>query len=618
MRYLGNKTKLREHINNILNKYNIEGNIFCDLFTGTASVADYMKGKYSIIANDFMYYSYVIAYARLYNSRIPNFEAFNKQYKSNIFDWINIQSDNNLKEDGFIFQNYTPHANRMFFTEYNGKKIDTIRCKIEELKANNFIDTNEYFYLIASLLENVMSISNTSGTYEAFFKYWQSRAIPNFVFSPLEINEAEIVGNISVFNEDSNKCIRHLHGDILYLDTPYTVTQYASAYNILETIAKNDCPEIKGIAGKRGKGKCVSYYSYKNHALEQFEDLFRQADFRHILVSYSNQGVLNLDELIGLAKKFAKNGIVNVEFLNYQEYQNHRSSKKRKGEQLKEVILYFEKEISTIKSPLNYFGSKDTLFPQIQKLFPKHIGTFVDAMGGAFNIGVNVVATDCVIYNDINPLIKAIVEWLLQPNKENIIMYVENIILQNDLRKANKETYMRLRDKYNVSKNDYKLLYVLHMYAFQNLIRFNSEFCFNTPIGIAGYSEDIRKRIERFISRTPKIIFRNTSFKELLNMDFTPDTVFYFDPPYYISTAGYNDGKRGLEGWNLELEEQLLQVLLELHNRGFKFLLSNVIEHKGKKHQILIDWCNHNKFKIYPVGVSGWRYKKNEIIIKNY
>jgi adenine-specific DNA methylase len=61
MRYLGSKVKLLEFIHRTIIKYNIIGNSFCDLFAGTASVSDYFKGQYEIIANDFMYYSYVFS-----------------------------------------------------------------------------------------------------------------------------------------------------------------------------------------------------------------------------------------------------------------------------------------------------------------------------------------------------------------------------------------------------------------------------------------------------------------------------------------------------------------------------------------------------------------------------
>ena len=48
MRYLGNKTKLLSFIESVINKHNINGEIFADLFSGTASVGDYFKDRYNV------------------------------------------------------------------------------------------------------------------------------------------------------------------------------------------------------------------------------------------------------------------------------------------------------------------------------------------------------------------------------------------------------------------------------------------------------------------------------------------------------------------------------------------------------------------------------------------
>ena len=94
--------------------------------------------------------------------------------------------------------------------------------------------------------------------------------------------------------------------------------------------------------------------------------------------------------------------------------------------------------------------------------------------------------------------------------------------------------------------------------------------------------------------------------------------MFYFDPPYYITSAAYNDGKRGMKGWGIEQEKELLSILKFLDSLGYKFILSNVIKHKERTNNILLDWIEENNFKLIEAGVSGWRYAKNEILVINY
>ena len=109
--------------------------------------------------------------------------------------------------------------------------------------------------------------------------------------------------------------------------------------------------------------------------------------------------------------------------------------------------------------------------------------------------------------------------------------------------------------------------------------------------------------------------------QDYINIDwqsFSKETVFYFDPPYFITNAGYNDGKRGGKGWSIEEEKQLLEILKKIDRLGYKFMLSNVIKHKGKEHTMLIEWAEKNKYTIKNIGKSGWRYTKKEVLIKNF
>lgn len=616
MRYLGSKVKLLSAIEEVIRRYHIQGETFADLFAGTGCVGDHFKDRYKILSNDFLYYSYVMNRAKLENEKIPDFDQFQKRYRRDIFQWLN-QLEFQPDESYFIFHNYTPKAGRMFFTEENGIRLDGIRLKIEELYRDEVISEREYFFLLASMMESMTKISNTSGTYEAYFKFWDSRAEKEFEIQPLEMCESRLHGQNEIYNMDTNRLVRNISGDIAYIDPPYTVTQYVSAYHMFETLTKYDCPNIKGVGGKRSRGDKNSLYAQRANARMSFEDLFRQINFKHVLVSYSNQGLVPLEELCQLAKKFAVNGVVHVEYFDYREYQNHRSSNKSNGNKLNEVILYFEKDMSLHKSPLNYSGSKDMLLPKILTELPPHVGTFVDAMGGAFNVGANVLAMDRVVYNELNPFVYEIMRWLIDTDRQEIIERVEGIIREYQLEKADKEKYIRLREAYNAAP-DVAMLYVLHMYSFQNMLRFNGDHKFNTPVGVAGYSEDIKNRILTFKSRTERIELLNEDYASLAWESYPEDTVFYFDPPYFITSAAYNDGKRGMKGWGSEEEAELLKILTMLDTKGYRFILSNVLKHKDKTHNLLTKWISEHNYQVIEAGTSGWRYAKDEVLIKNF
>lgn len=613
MRYLGNKTRMLENINSVILDNNITEGVFCDLFAGSGSVGDYFKEKFQIISNDFLHSLSIVNKAKLENKDIPAFKDFSKKYGVDPFAYFNNKfyiSDSQF----FITNNYSPKGKRQFFTEKNATKIDGIRIEIEKLYKDFIIDIKERNFLIASLIESVMGVSNTTGTYEAYLKNWDNRTLKEFELQPINIRKTNKIFNNTIYNKDSNELLRKINGDVLYIDPPYTVTDYNSAYHVLESISKYDYPTIGGITGRRKEITKKSKYTKKKQALINFEDLFRQANFNHILVSYSTQGLVAVDELVELAKKFAINNEVKVYEFPFREYKNIRSS--QKGDDLKEVILYFKKNLEIIKSPLNYTGSKYSILNEITKVLPKHISTFIDIMGGAFNVGVNVVA-EKVIYNEFLPHTFNIIKTLLTEDSNYIINKVETIISEFKLEKANKENYILLRNDYNNTKDIYKL-FVLHMYCFQNQMRFNGKLEFNSPVGNCSYNTTLTERIQKFIPRSNNYKLFNLSYKDIDISNLDKDSVFYFNPPYFITNATYNDGKRGFVGWNADEETKLLEYITFLHENGFKFILSNVIYHNENTNYILAEWINTHKFNVVNIDNVGAKNTRDEVIITNY
>jgi adenine-specific DNA-methyltransferase len=224
MRYIGNKTRLLKNIKEFIEENKIKGKIFCDIFAGTSSVGDNFKSEYKIISNDLLTSSYCIAKAKLLNNKIPDFKKFIKKFNVSPFDYLNNKKYE-YQSNFFVTNQYSPKGNRMFFTEENAIIIDGMRLEIEEHYKEALFSENEYYFLIGSLLESVTKFSNTSGTYEAFLKKWDSRALKKFEIKPLEMATCETLYDLNeVYNEDANQLIRKIEGEILYIDPPYTIT----------------------------------------------------------------------------------------------------------------------------------------------------------------------------------------------------------------------------------------------------------------------------------------------------------------------------------------------------------------------------------------------------------
>jgi len=270
-----------------------------------------------------------------------------------------------------------------------------------------------------------------------------------------------------------------------------------------------------------------------------------------------------------------------------------------------------------IKSPLNYIGGKTKLLNQLLPLFPKKIEKFIDLFAGGCNVGANAKAEEYFFNDNLTPLINMYESFLLN-DIENTLKYIKDKINELKLSKQNLQGYNQLRLQYNETKEPLDL-FVLISFSFNHQIRYNNKHQFNVPFGKGRSSFNImmENNLIQFIRKIKNInaTFSSLDFN-LFNFDvLTKNDFVYCDPPYLITTGSYNDGKRGYKGWTEKEEIELLQKLDELNNKDIQFGLSNVIEHKGKKNEILHEWIKNNDN--YFTNYLNMHYKNSNYQTKN-
>lgn len=618
MRYIGNKEKILGEIQELIvnNKLDKKCKVFCDAFSGTATVGEKFKNVFKVIANDNLYMSYVISNAKL-NTPDGKYEGLG----FNPFEYFN-KNDNIL--EGFVYKNYSPGGSqRKYFTKENAGKIDFIRWKIQEWKEKQLITDKEYYYLIASLLESLSKVANVAGVYGAYLKTWDPRAVKPMIFIPVQVsNDVAKTENV-VYNKKIEELIDKIEGDILYLDPPYTKNQYSVQYHLLETIARYDAPQIKGKTGARDTTRQTSDFSKDGKVHVEFEKIIAKAKFKHIIVSYSTDGIMSKEYIESVLKRYGKEETYQFKKFNYKKYLN---TKARKTGEHFEYIFYIEKkEKSQVNyySPLNYMGGKSEMVDFLKENMPRKYDRFIDLFAGGFNVGINCEAKE-LIYNDCNYKVKELIQMFKEIDTVELYKFILKTIKKYGLSKENKDAYINARADYNHPEppiRDSKLLYVLILYGFQQQIRFNSSMEYNNPVGQSSFNDKILEKLVTF-SREIKeknVIFMSEDF-EKLEKYIDKNTFFYCDPPYLITLGSYNDGKRGFNGWNTEEEKRLLDFLDRINQKGGKFMLSNVIEHKEKENKILKEWLVRNpKYKKIEYGQKAGRTRlRNEIIIVNY
>ena len=348
MRYIGNKENIIDNIYSILCKHNVKGNSLFDFFSGTTNVARYFKKLgYTIYTSDVMYMSFCLQKAYIENGEIPQFSRLITFLNSNkncslfatpleiVLEYLNSIPD----VKGFIYKNYTPSGTkelpqpRMYFSDKNGLRIDAIRLQIEEWKSNSLLSENEYFILLACLIETVSFYANVAGVYAAFYKKWDPRALKT-----LSMRQIEIIPNSHknfVHYGNSLELVDKIEVDIIYLDPPYNERQYLPNYHLVETIAAYDNPTIKGITGMREYENKKSSFCNAKTALRDLEYIAKNAKYKYLVLSYNSEGIMPQSEILQLLTKYGDIVLEEFPYLRFKSNNNGLAkSKKHIKEQL--------------------------------------------------------------------------------------------------------------------------------------------------------------------------------------------------------------------------------------------------------------------------------------------
>lgn len=609
-RYLGNKYKLLPFITKIVEEECENVNTVADIFAGTGAVASAFTDK-KLITNDIMYSNY-ICHLAWFGS-----EEYSEE---KIIALIMEYNNRKIEQDNYMSENF---ANTYFSLE-DCRKIGFIRQDIEDRFVKGNINARERALLITSLLYAMDKIANTCGHYDAYrqgveFEKHLELAVPQ----PDEhLNENNVC-----YNMDTNELAADMEADLVYIDPPYNSRQYCDAYHLLENVARWEKPEVFGVARKMDRTALKSDYCTQK-ATAAFEKLIDSIHAKYILLSYNNMAEKENDRSNAkisdddIMRILNKKGRVKVFAEDYKAFSTGKSDIKENQERLFLCTCY-ETEKKIIPSALNYTGGKYKLLSQILPLFPKDADQVVDLFCGGCNVGINVNCNK-VQFNDSNQHLIGLLETFRRLSKEEVLqwLYVTikryhlSLVSENGyeyygcesskgLGSYNKEGYNKLRKDFNSKKEQddeyFLMLYLLIVYSFNNQLRFNKKGKFNLPVGKRDFNSKMQKKLEDFIDRIKSgdYIFTNGDFREVKLDGFTDKSFFYADPPYIITCATYNEQ----DGWTEKDEYDLLSYLEELDRRGIRFALSNVLESKGRKNDILADWIKKNKkFKVLSLN----------------
>ncbi len=298
---------------------------------------------------------------------------------------------------------------------------------------------------------------------------------------------------------------------------------------------------------------------------------------------------------------------------------------------------------NAVRSPLFYVGDKYKIINEIKRYFPTGIHCFVEPFVGGGSVFMNVNAEEFFL-NDIDTNIIAIHKMLCEYADKSKDFYkrvdevvshyglscsYKNDIVPEELKRQfvktyyarfNKSGYEQMRSDYNQSQSrSVFMLYMLLIYGFNRMVRFNKSGDFNLPVGNVDLNQNTIKALNDYFHLTKRKNPRwfNLDFEDFINqIELNRDDLVYLDPPYLITFSEYN------KYWNETTEKSLLNLLNQLNDNDIRFAISNVTHYKGKVNQIFLDWSQH--YNSHPIKSNYISYHDNtnkvftEVLVTNY
>lgn len=297
----------------------------------------------------------------------------------------------------------------------------------------------------------------------------------------------------------------------------------------------------------------------------------------------------------------------------------------------------------TIRSPFFYVGDKYKLMPQLKQLMPKDIEQYIEPFVGGGSSFLNSKGTSYML-NDVDSYVVELhrqigsytgkAEKLFEELFDIIDFYglscsYRGICVPEEIKKKymktyyskyNKDAYIRMRKDFNENKDDFLRLYLLLIYGFNHMIRFNGNGDFNLPVGNVDFNNNVYQALNNYLEFVGEheIEFFNMDYISFLEkIKFGKNSYVFLDPPYLISMSEYN------KLWNDKKEDELCEYLDSLNDRGIKFGITNLITHKGKVNQRFLDWSK--KYCAYDVKSNYISFNDNtikvdsqEVFVTNY
>ena len=354
--YIGNKRALLPFLHEVLVDLVPDASraTFLDPFAGTGAVSRLARLMgFDVAANDWEAYAYAINSCHLGMNASdlgPLFSRFGGM--DAVLAELNALPPPDEDRE-YISRHYAPRntatadwrTERLFYTRENALAIDAIRDRVEEMFPGA-LDSGPASpvkaALLAPLLYEAATHTNTSGVFKACHRGFGGHGADALsrIMAPIRMRRPRLIDAAkrgTVRCGEAQVFLRGRTADVCYLDPPYAVHQYGSNYFMLNSIALWDRPPVSAERGTDGRllkkagirqdwTRTRSAFCHPATAAAPMRETLRCADCRWIVLSYSDEGVIGLEELCDI---LAAEGSLSVRSTGYVKYPGGKQSMKR-------------------------------------------------------------------------------------------------------------------------------------------------------------------------------------------------------------------------------------------------------------------------------------------------
>ncbi|MFN3243772.1 MAG: DNA adenine methylase [Planctomycetota bacterium] len=357
--YLGNKRNLLDLIGAALDATGVAPTraTFVDAFAGSGVVSRFAKQRgFAVVSNDWEPYARVVNTAAIACPEpppLPRLGGYRQALATlaaldGIDDWVTrtlCPADDDAPD---------PARERMFYRRATGRRIDAIRAQIQRWTEDGSCDGPAAACLLTPLLYQACWLANTSGVFKGFHAGWggANGTALHRILADLELQPLQFLDNgrrHRVLDVDAATVgdVLDAPADVAYLDPPYNQHPYASNYHVLNSLVLWDRPELPPPTERGFKAAIRPDWKQRRSAFNDRRlaaDAFAQAvatmPARHLLISYSTDGMVPLERLVAIA---GEHGAVRTFQRSYKRY---RTSPTRPSPQPRNVefVLHVDRD----------------------------------------------------------------------------------------------------------------------------------------------------------------------------------------------------------------------------------------------------------------------------------